>query len=348
MRNLRDHVVVITGASSGLGRAAAIEFARRGCRLVLGARRADALADTARACRDAGADNTLVVPTDVTIEDDVQNLAARALSEFGGIDVWVNNAGVTAFAALEDGSFEIHRRVIETNLFGAMYGARAVLPIFKRQATGTLINVGSTLSTVAQPYVPSYVVSKFGLRGLTEVLRTELADHPNIQACTLLPYAFDSPHFETGANRLGLDAHPMPPQQSPEKVARALVSLAESPRHELHVPRYARLGVILHALMPKTVERATLHLVRKWHFGSASERTTSGNLFAARGDTGSVHGRRAARTSLPRLLAWAVAHFARSPKRKHALRPHAEAAPDERGARINAAHSSSPGANRFR
>lgn len=324
MKNeLRGKVVVITGASSGLGRAGAIEFARLGCRLAIGARREDALAETARQCLAVGAEDALVVPTDVTVEADVMALAERALSAFGRIDVWVNNAGVTAFAALEDGSFDIHRRVVETNLFGSMYGARAVLPIFKRQASGILINVGSTLSVVAQPYVPSYVVSKFAIRGLTELLRTELADHPNIHACTLMPYAFDSPHFQAGANLMGVDPHPMPPQQSPEKVARAMVSLAARPRRELHVPRYIKLGVILHSLMPEVVERATLHIVREWHFGFAHQGKTSGNLFKGDDEARGVHGRRAARTSLPGLLAWAAAHFMARPSRKAALRPHA-------------------------
>lgn len=323
LTQLEGKVVVVTGASSGLGRAAAIELARNGCRLVLAARREHALEETARLCREAGAQAALVVRTDVTIEDDVKSLAERALAVFGRIDVWVNNAGVTAFAVLEEGSFDIHRRVVETNVFGAMYGARAVMPIFKRQGAGVLINVGSTLAKVAQPYVPSYIVSKFAIRGLTEALRTELADHPNIHACTLLPYAFDSPHFEAGANRIGLDAHPMPPQQSPEKVARALVALAASPRRELHVPGYAKLGVIWHALMPATVERLTLHLVREWHFGFALENETSGNLFQSRDDAQGIHGKRAARTSLPGLIAWTVRHFAKGPMRKAALRPHA-------------------------
>ena len=171
--------------------------------------------------------------------------------------------------------------------------------------------------------MPSYVISKFAVRGLSETLRTALADHPNVHVCTLLPYAFDSPHFESGANQVGLDAHPMPPQQSPEKVARALVSLVERPRRELHVPRYAQLGIALHAVMPAPVERAILHLLREWHFGFAPERRKSGNLFAPEStdDSKHTHGTRRARVSLPRMLAWSVAHFARLP-RSRSLRPH--------------------------
>src|SRR5690606_17479042 len=144
-------------------------------------------------------------------EDAVDALVERTLAAFERIDVWVNNAGVTLFAPLEGAPFEQHRRVIETNLFGPMYAARAVVPIFRRQGRGVMINVGSILGKVGQPFVPSYVISKFALRGLTEALRAELADAPDIHVCSLLPYAMDTPHFESGANRVGRAAHPMPP-----------------------------------------------------------------------------------------------------------------------------------------
>jgi murein tripeptide amidase MpaA len=141
-----------------------------------------------------------------------------------------------------------------------------------------------------------------------------------------LPYAFDSYHFETGANRTGLDAHPMAPMQSTDKVALALVSLAERPRRELTVPRYALLGTALHTLIPAAVERAVLHLVREWHFGHTPQKRTHGNLFAPEDDGGGVHGHRSARTSLLTMLAWGAARLAKrlvTPVPKPSLRPHA-------------------------
>ena len=155
---MAELVVVITGASSGLGRAAAVELAKRGHWLVLAARRRQALDDTARECLAAGG-RAIVVPTDVTVEAEVDRLARAAMDEWGRIDVWVNNAGVTLYALLEEGPVAHHQRVIETNLYGSLYGARAAVPIFRTQGHGTLVNVGSVLSGVGQAFVPSYVMS---------------------------------------------------------------------------------------------------------------------------------------------------------------------------------------------
>src|SRR4051794_39303210 len=155
MTSIAGQVVIITGASSGLGRAAAIEFAHAGATLVLAARRADALEQTARLC-EGSTERVFVVVTDVTIEDSVKRLVGRTLDRYGRIDVWINNAGVSSFGLLENTPFEPHQRVFETNVYGAIYGARAVLPVFRRQKSGVLINVGSTLSKVGQPFVPSY------------------------------------------------------------------------------------------------------------------------------------------------------------------------------------------------
>ena len=318
--HLPGKVVVITGASSGLGRAAAVEFARRGARVVLAARGLEALEDAAARCRAAGSE-TLVVETDVTDEDAVCRLADRALELTGRIDVWVNNAGVTTFAPLLEGPFDQHRQVFETNVYGAIYGARAALPIFRRQRAGVLINVSSVLGKVGQPYVPSYVISKFALQGLSETLRKALAEESDIHVCTLLPYAIDTPHFEHGANRVGRDARAMPPMQAPEKVARALVALAENPRRERYVPRTAAAAVALHGIFPDLGDRLVLQLTREWHFGHKPQPDTSGNLFSPSPGPGHVRGHRPQRTTLPRMLIWAVGQLARSLVRNRARRP---------------------------
>jgi NAD(P)-dependent dehydrogenase (short-subunit alcohol dehydrogenase family) len=310
MANLRDRVVVVTGASSGLGRAVAIEMAGRGARLVLAARRGDALEDTARVCRSAGGD-AIVAETDVTVESDVDALAAAAIDAFGRIDVWINNAGVTLFAPLDQAPFELHQRVIETNLLGAMLGARAALPVFRRQRSGVLINVGSVLAEVGHAFVPSYVISKFGIHGLSEALRVALADEPNIHVCTVFPYSIDTPHFEAAANEIRRKPFALPPMQPPERVARAIADLAERPRRTRHVPRSLVVGLALHALMPRAAERLLLDALRRWHISDDPQRRTAGNLFAPPDEAARTHGQRPPLLATSRFFAWAALRLVR-------------------------------------
>jgi NAD(P)-dependent dehydrogenase (short-subunit alcohol dehydrogenase family) len=220
-RKLRDSVVVITGASTGIGRATALAFARQGAHVALASRREDALERTAQECRSFGA-RALVVPTDVTDEAAVEQAAQNAFQEFGRLDVWVNNAAVTAFGRFEETPPEVYRKVIETNLFGYVHGARAALPYFREQGSGTLINVSSVVGVAGIPYVNSYVTSKFAIRGFSESLREEMADEP-INVCTILPSSIDTPLFQQGANFMGWGSKPLPPGHSglrPEPQAR--------------------------------------------------------------------------------------------------------------------------------
>ena len=115
-----------------------------------------------------------------------------------------------------------------------------------------LINVGSVLSEIGQAFAPSYVISKFGVHGLSEALRVELADEPDIHVCTVFPYAIDTPHFEAAGNRLGQVPRAMPPVSSPERIAQAVARLPDHPRRRLYVPRIAVLGLAAHAIVPRT------------------------------------------------------------------------------------------------
>ena len=308
MSSLEGTRVVVTGASSGLGRAAALEFVRRGARVVVSARTEAELAETVRKCEALGG-SAVSIRADVTKDEEVQNLVERSLALDGRIDVWVNNAGTTLFGKLDWEHLDDHRAVIETNLFGAMRCAALVMPVFERQGSGVLINVGSILSKIGQPFVPSYTISKFALRGLSEALRTGVADMPRVHVCTLFPYATNTPHFETAANHTGLAVHPVPPVQSPDDVARALVDLAARPRRERHVPRIAALGLLLHTLVPRPVERTLLHVLAKTHLGPELEPDNQGSLRAASDAPASVHGHRSEKMSSFALFGWILSHF---------------------------------------
>lgn len=309
MTSIKGRVVVVTGASSGLGRAGAIELAKAGAIVVLAARRPVALEETARECRAVGG-GAMVVVTDVTIEDSVKQLASTTLERYGRIDAWVNNAGVTTFGLLETTPFEPHRRVFETNVYGAIFGARAVLPIFRRQGTGVLINVASTLAKVGQPFVPSYVISKFALRGLSEALRSELAEYPDVHVCTLMPYAMNTQHFESAPNFVGRAAHALPPAVSPLAAARAMVGLVRRPHRERHVPSITLVGLALHQLFPRTVERLVHRVVSNWHFGQIEDKKSSGNLWQPPSEPAHIAGTRPPRISMARLAVWIL--FGRS------------------------------------
>lgn len=279
-RRISDSVIVITGASSGIGRATALEFAGRGGSLVLTARREAALRHVASECEALGG-RALVLAGDVTDESTLRAVATHAIENYGRIDVWVNNAGVTLFSRFEDAPAEAYRRVIETNLFGCIHGARAALPWFREQGEGVLINVSSVVAAAPQPYTSAYVTSKYGIRGFSECLRMELrlAGEDGIHVCTVLPAAIDTPFFEHAANYTGRTIEPIPPVYTPERVASVIAGLALRPRREVFVGAAGLMLAAHHALMPGLYERTGAMLVDRMHLTDEPTAPTSGNLF---------------------------------------------------------------------
>jgi NAD(P)-dependent dehydrogenase (short-subunit alcohol dehydrogenase family) len=274
---LREKVVVITGASSGIGRAAARLFARDGASVVLAARSRKSLEEVARECEQCGA-QALVVPTDVADEKQVRALARCAIEHFGRIDVWVNNAAVIMFARTEDAPLEAYRQVIETNLFGYIHGARAVIPYFRKQGHGVLINNASLGGAVAFSWASAYIISKFGIVGLSQSLRQELLDAPQIHVCTVLPASIDTPIYQKAANYTGCAIEPIPPIYSAEMAARALVALARRPARQRIVGGVGRLLLLGNRLAPGLTERIMAVKTRD-RFEERPVTPTPGNLF---------------------------------------------------------------------
>jgi NAD(P)-dependent dehydrogenase (short-subunit alcohol dehydrogenase family) len=247
-------VVVITGASSGIGRAAALAFARTGAGLVLASRGQEALRETMEACREHGSQAHMVV-TDVTNEDSVRYLARVAAQTFGRIDVWINNAGMLAWGSVEEVPMSQFERVIQTDLLGYVHGARAVLPYFREQGHGILIDNVSMLGALPAPYAGAYVAAKHAVRGFDAVLRQELLleGAHDIHVCTLMPRSVDTPLVQHASNPAARNFIPMPPIDPPERVAAAMVDLARRPRREVCLGGEMRLW--RHRLSPGEVER---------------------------------------------------------------------------------------------
>jgi NAD(P)-dependent dehydrogenase (short-subunit alcohol dehydrogenase family) len=307
---LKDSVVVVTGGSSGIGRATALACASAGAAVVLAARRPEALREVARECEAAGSE-VLAVPTDVTDADGVQALARRAVERFGRIDVWVNCAAVTAFAPFQEMPLEDFRRVLDVNVMGYVHGARAALPYLRDQGEGVLVNVSSIVSAVPQPYTHAYSMSKAAIRVLSASLRQELRldGAKGVKVCTVLPATIDTPLFEHAANFTGRRAKAMPPVYSAERVARSIVDLIRVPRREVVVGPMGRNLVMQSKLAPGLTERLMARQVDKTHLSRAKPAPAMhGNLFTPAPGTGSVsggwHGRR--QTAVRRAASTAV------------------------------------------
>ncbi len=282
MTKLQESVVVITGASSGIGRATALEFARKGAHVVAAARRDEPLRDLAREADPLRGD-VEVVPVDVTDEEQVRSLSRRAVDRFGRVDIWVNNAAVTAFGRVDDVPLQNFRRVWDINVMGYLHGIRAVLPHMREQRSGVIVNVSSVVGRVGQPYATAYTTTKHAIRALSIGLRQELLldGIEGVSVCTVMPASIDTPLFQHGANYTGWLPKPMSPVYTPEKVAKAIVACARSPKAEVFVGGAARMMNLQSHVSPRLSERMLAHQVDKDHFDKTvySEPKT-GNLYA--------------------------------------------------------------------
>ncbi|WP_075216626.1 SDR family oxidoreductase [Mongoliimonas terrestris] len=249
LKPLRDQVIVITGASSGIGLVTARMAAARGARVVMAARNAEALAAVAEEIRIDGG-TVATVTADVAVEADVDRIVRTATERFGGFDTWVNGAAVALYGFLDEVSMEDHRRVFDTNYWGVVYGSLKAVEHL-RQKGGAIITIGSILSEIAVPLQGPYVASKHAVRGFTDALRQDLdAEHAPISITLIKPAAIDTPYVDHAKTLFNRQPKTPPVRYAPHIVARAILHCATHPRREMTVGGGGKLTVLMQRAFP--------------------------------------------------------------------------------------------------
>ncbi|MGS0748132.1 SDR family oxidoreductase [Halpernia sp. GG3] len=289
--DLHGKTVVITGGTSGVGRAAAEAFALEGCNVVIAARGQEGLDNTVKLCHDLGV-VALGVPTDVSNFEEVENLANQALQFNGRIDIWVNNAGVMASGKFEDIPVEAMDQLVKTNLLGYLHGAHAVIPIFKKQKDGVLINNVSIGGYMPAPYSTAYSSTKFGIRGMVEGLQGELSDEANIHIVGLYPGIQRSTGNLHSAKYSGLDFKIPPFSVDPRDLAEQMVKAAKNPKKEIITDGYAAVMKVLYGIFPNTIINTASSLLRLAMKKNAKT-NTDGNILHSSNEPMRIYGKMA-------------------------------------------------------
>lgn len=254
LKKLPEQVVVITGASSGIGRVTAKEAARRGAKVVLVSRDDADLRQLVDEITADGGQATHVV-ADVGHRESLERAADVAAATYGGIDTWVNNAGVSVYGRLEEVSEEDARRVFETNYWGVVHGSLIAAGRL-RERGGAIINIGSVLSDTAMPLQGHYSASKHAVKGFTDALRVELEkDGAPISVTLVKPAAIDTPYPEHAKNYMSEAPTHQPPVYAPEVVAEAILRCAERPERDVKAGGSAKAFTTIETFAPRLADR---------------------------------------------------------------------------------------------
>lgn len=254
-----SNVIVITGASAGVGRATACAFAEQGAHIGLLARGEAGLEAARQDVEDAGGE-ALAMPTDVTDPEQVEAAADAVEDEFGSIDIWVNNAMTSVFSPAKDMEADEYRRVTETTYLGCVYGTQAALDRMLPRDEGTIIQVGSALAYRGIPLQSAYCGSKHAIQGFTESVRTELLhEESDVQLSMVQMPALNTPQFEWVKSRLPNKPQPVPPIYQPEVAADAIVWAAHHDRDELWVGRSTMKAILGNRIIPRRLDRKLAH-----------------------------------------------------------------------------------------
>jgi len=253
-KKLSEQVMVVTGASSGIGLCTVKMAAKRGARVVLAAREEHALRETCEEIRSAGGQATYVV-ADVANEGDVRRIADAAIEVFGGFDTWVNNAGVAIYGTIEQTTLKDMRRLFDVNFWGLVYGCR-IAAAHLREHGGTIINIGSVESEIALPLNGLYASSKHAVKAFSDVFRMELhKDDAPIGISLVKPSGINTPFFEHAQNYLEGVPQPPPGVYAPETVAEAILACAERFIPEVTVGGAGKLQTVMKSVAPRLTDK---------------------------------------------------------------------------------------------
>jgi NAD(P)-dependent dehydrogenase (short-subunit alcohol dehydrogenase family) len=289
LKRLEDQVMVITGGTSGIGLATAKRAAECGARVVLCSRNEAELRDTVAAIEERGGTARSVV-ADVANQEDVERLATTAIEEFGALDTWINNAGVSFYGRLTEVAIEDMRQLFEVNFWGTVYGARTAVARL-RGSGGALINIGSVVSDRAIPLQGAYSASKHAVKGFTDALRMELEEEGAPISVTLIkPSTIDTPYFKHAKNYMSVEPKPPAPVYAPEVVANAILRAAEHPIRDITIGGGGKLITALGSAMPRLTD---FYMERAMFDAQRSDTPATGhagNLYAPAAGGGNERG----------------------------------------------------------
>lgn len=288
LKPLNEQVIVITGASSGIGLATAKAAAKAGARLVLASRNGGALAKLEKEISDTDGQVVHAV-ADVAKRDEVEHIAQVARDKFGGFDTWINDAGVDIIGKLEQVSEDDHKRLMDTNFWGVVNGSLVAVKHLKANG-GALINIGSVESDVAIPLQGMYAASKHAVKAFTNALRIELQDEKAPISVTLIkPWAMGTPLREHIKNYMDREATLPPPVYAPEEAAKAILHAATHCRRDIYVGSASRVTSAMSHPVPRLSDWLSKKIMYRTQLRDEPQYTHDDNLHAA-GNDGNVRG----------------------------------------------------------
>ncbi len=288
LKALDQQVIVITGASSGIGLCTAESAAKRGAKVVLSARSENTLNDVVTRINSVGGE-AIAIAADVADRKQIEAVADAAISRFGRIDTWVNNAGVAIYGRLDEVSEQDSRRLFDTNFWGVVNGSLVALPYLKQNG-GALINVGSEVSDAVAPLLGMYSASKHAVKGFTDALRVESehVDKAPISITLIQPTAVNTPFDQHGRNYMDREPDLPTPMIDPQKVADAILSAAENPTRDVKVGMMSKVNTFAAKNMPSIADRMTAKQVKNLQRDEPAH-DREGTLYIP-GEGGHIHG----------------------------------------------------------